>query len=156
VCNVVQSEDKRMIDNFRGNYAFLSNFFHSTINFEGIRYPTLEHAYQAQKASTVDERIEISKLHAPGEAKMQGKILRPNLKDWELRKDSIMLTLLRIKFSHPRLAELLLETGDEELIEGNTWHDVYWGVCDGVGKNVLGKMLMQVREEIKAELKGGN
>jgi predicted NAD-dependent protein-ADP-ribosyltransferase YbiA (DUF1768 family) len=60
-----------------------------------------------------------------------------------------MLSALRIKFKNPELRAMLLTTGDEELIEGNWWRDTYWGVCEGIGQNKLGKLLMQVREEIK-------
>ena len=56
---------------------------------------------------------------------------------------------LRIKFSNPKLRKALLDTGDEYLEEGNTWGDQYWGVCNGVGKNKLGKLLMKIRQEIK-------
>ena len=61
-----------------------------------------------------------------------------------------MLNVVRAKFDqHPDLAQKLLETGDEELVEGNTWGDRYWGVCGGKGKNMLGKILMRVREELR-------
>ena len=60
-----------------------------------------------------------------------------------------MLSGLRIKFKNPELRSLLLATGNEELVEGNWWRDTYWGVCEGVGQNKLGKLLMQVREEVK-------
>ena len=60
-----------------------------------------------------------------------------------------MLDILRIKFADPGLAKLLAETGEQELVEYNPWHDTYWGVCDGVGQNKLGKLLMKVRGELK-------
>ena len=59
-----------------------------------------------------------------------------------------MLTGLRYKFSNPDLKEKLLATGNEELVEGNWWGDQYWGICDGIGKNKLGKLLMKVRKEL--------
>lgn len=68
--------------------------------------------------------------------------------DWEQVKDDIMLELLRIKFNQEPLKVLLLSTKEAELIEGNTWGDVYWGVCNGIGQNKLGKLLMQVRSEL--------
>lgn len=70
--------------------------------------------------------------------------LRP---DWEQIKQAVMLNLQRQKYSYPELRTLLLATGNLELIEGNTWGDTYWGVCNGVGDNWLGKILMQVRAE---------
>lgn len=59
-----------------------------------------------------------------------------------------MLHLLRLKFEIPAIAEDLLDTGDQRLVEGNVWGDRYWGVCDGVGENWLGELLMQVRDEL--------
>ena len=61
-----------------------------------------------------------------------------------------MLALLRVKFKPgSSFAELLLATADEELVEVNEWGDCYWGVCRGVGENVLGKLLMRVRAELR-------
>lgn len=57
-----------------------------------------------------------------------------------------------MKFAIPELKEMLLATGDEELVEGNYWHDTIWGVCDGVGENHLGKMLMEIREDLRNEV----
>ena len=60
---------------------------------------------------------------------------------------------LKKKFTeHLDLQERLLATGDAILIEGNTWNDTYWGVCNGVGKNTLGQLLMKIREEIRKGL----
>lgn len=61
----------------------------------------------------------------------------------------VMRDLLQQKFSNGILREQLLATGDQELIEGNTWGDTFWGVCNGEGQNVLGKMLMNIREELR-------
>ena len=73
------------------------------------------------------------------------------LSDWEEIKDSIMYLGLRQKFHNPTLQKKLLATGEEELIEGNWWNDTYWGVCNGVGQNNLGKILMEVRDEIRRQ-----
>ena len=70
-------------------------------------------------------------------------------KDWEQVKDDIMYEVVRAKFiQHPILAQQLLDTRDAELIEGNNWGDTYWGVCNGYGKNMLGRILMRVRDEL--------
>lgn len=140
-----------MIKEFTGKYEFLSNFWHSPFEYEGITYPTNEHFFQAMKSQLPAERKIIAAAVTPGQAKRFGRqcVLRP---DWERVKDEVMLTGLRIKFSNPTLRTQLIMTGDEELVEGNWWGDTYWGVCNGVGKNRLGKLLMQVREEIKLEL----
>ena len=73
----------------------------------------------------------------------------PKRDNWSRIKNDVMLKLLRRKFvSGSHYATLLLDTGGAELIEGNTWGDTYWGVCDGVGENHLGKLLMLVRDEL--------
>ena len=59
---------------------------------------------------------------------------------------------LRQKFKYPELREQLLSTGDQELVEGNWWRDFYWGVCNGVGDNNLGKLLMKIRDDINTSL----
>jgi N-glycosidase YbiA len=139
-----------MIDRFDGEYAFLSNFWSSPITLDGITYPTVEHAFQAAKAINPPERQRIAALPTPGAAKRAGRkvAIRP---DWERVKVGIMEDLVRRKFADPELAGKLLATGEEDLVEGNTWNDRFWGVCRGSGRNELGKILMRVR----AELRGG-
>lgn len=146
-----------MIKEFSGKYEFLSNFWHSPFSYEGINYPTNEHFFQAMKTSTDAERRIIASASTPGIAKRLGRScnLRP---DWEQVKEDVMLTGLRIKFSNPTLRTQLIMTGDAELVEGTTWHDNEWGNCtcerckNIPGKNKLGKLLMQVRDEIREEL----
>ena len=139
-----------MINQFDKEWAFLSNFYPREIEFEGIIYPTNEHFFQAMKTLDINERKAIANASTPGLAKKMGRSvsLRP---DWEDIKDDVMLEGLYRKFADDELADWLLDTGDEELVEGNWWHDRYWGVCDGVGQNKLGKLLMKVRSEIKKE-----
>ena len=145
-----------MIDCFDGHWAFLSNFYWSEIEFEGITYPTNEHFFQAMKTLDVNERRAIANCRTPGQAKRMGRrvALRP---DWEDIKESVMLEGLCLKFTDEQLADWLLETGDEELVEGTTWHDNEWGNCSCPkcahieGKNKLGRLLMQVRDMIKEE-----
>lgn len=137
------------ISQFSGEFRFLSNFSPSMIVYEGVIYPTVEHAYQAAKSLNYDERRRIAGLSTPGKAKAAGQkvFLRP---DWEDVKIDIMRRLVWIKFQIPELGEMLLATGDKELIEGNWWHDGCYGVCNcerckGVGENWLGRILMEVR-----------
>lgn len=133
-----------MIDRFVGEYAFLSNFFEIPIYYSGILYQNSEAAFQAQKTLDPEERKKFSTLN-PSEAKKKGRhvTLRD---DWEQVKDDIMFDIVLSKFaSNPVLKNLLLDTNNEELIEGNTWNDTYWGVCNGKGQNHLGKILMKVR-----------
>ena len=141
-----------MINSFDGEYAFLSNFYFSPMVIDNVVYTTNEHFFQAMKSLNPKERQAIALAPTPGKAKrLGGKVsLR---KDWEDIKEEVMLIGLRHKFSNPDLRKKLLATGNEELIEGTTWHDNYWGICrceacGGRGKNRLGKLLMQVREEL--------
>lgn len=133
---------------FQGQYRFLSNFWPAPIRYGGILFPTTEHAYQACKSDNVNEATRVSLLKSPGDAKRVGRTLAVR-KDWEQVKEQIMLDVLRLKFTLPDLRRRLLATGDVQLVEGNTWGDRYWGVCNGTGANRLGKLLMQVRQECR-------
>lgn len=138
-----------MIGFFRGKHRFLSNFYPSEVSLDGILYPSIEHAYQAAKTIDITTRREIAALKTPGQAKRRGRrvILRSN---WEHIKEEIMYELVLQKFArHPVLRQLLLATGEQQLVEGNTWGDTYWGVCDGEGQNRLGKILERVRFELQ-------
>ena len=138
-----------MITSFDGKYDFLSNFYHSPISYNGIVYPTNEHFFQAMKTFNVDERIAIASAETPGKAKRIGRKITLR-SDWEDVKLYYMELGLRLKFQDSKLHEMLLATGDEELIEGNTWGDEFWGVCNGKGENHLGKLLMKIRGELKS------
>lgn len=133
-----------MIPEFQGEFRFLSNFWPCVIEFEGIKFPSVEHAYQAAKTLDIKERQRIAKLFTPGKAKRAGKELkiRP---DWEEIKIPIMRELLMKKFSHRELMFRLKKT-EGELIEGNEWGDIFWGICRGQGENHLGKLLMEIRD----------
>jgi ribA/ribD-fused uncharacterized protein len=138
------------INSFRGEYRFLSNFWPVAVHYEGWEFPTVEHAYQAAKTVVPEERGEIQQQTTPGRAKKLGSKVTIRL-DWDSVKVDIMLNLLRQKFADPLLKPRLLATGDAELVEGNTWGDTYWGVDlrYNIGENHLGKLLMQVREELR-------
>lgn len=127
---------------------FLSNFTPVNIRYEGIAYPSVEHAYQAAKTNDIEAKKHIAALATPGHAKRAGRDveLRP---DWDEVKYDVMLELQRLKYKDPELRSRLLETDTLYLEETNTWGDTYWGVCRGVGQNNLGKILMKVREEVQ-------
>jgi ribA/ribD-fused uncharacterized protein len=135
------------ITSFTGEYRFLSNFYYSPIEYEGIRYPTVEHAYQAAKSLDKEERQRIALLTSPGKAKQYGRTMKTR-GDWRKVNFSVMEDLLRLKFSDQKFRGLLSRTGDSELVEGNTWGDTFWGQCNGVGLNVLGRFLMKVRSSL--------
>lgn len=145
-----------MIIEFEEKYAFLSNFYPSPFTHDGIEYPTVEHFFQAAKTLDIQERKAIAAAKTPGLAKRMGRSvqLRP---DWEKVKAYYMELGLRLKFANKDLAEKLLATGDEELIEGNWWHDNIWGSCmcdkciNVPGRNMLGMLLMDLRKKLRYE-----
>ena len=150
---------------FKGRHEFLSNFYPSNvyilIGTKWVKCPTVEHAFQASKTWSQDKRRRIIEAGSPVEAKKLGRNLIA-LSYWEEVKKIVMLELLRQKFSKVAMAHKLIATGDVPLVEGNYWHDNYWGVCrcgrpaveglhaacDG-GENWLGKLLMRVRKDIR-------
>ena len=139
------------IDKFDGTeYGFLSNFYSSPIQYEGIIYPTVEHMFQALKAEDDGTRRKIANASTPGQAKRLGRSVALR-GDWEEVKVDVMRTALKLKFSNPTLKAKLLATGEAELIEGNTWNDRFWGVCGGTGKNMLGTLLMELRASLASE-----
>lgn len=136
------------IATFDGKYRFLSNFFICPVWFEGRLWPTSEHAYQAAKTLVPLEQQTIYEAKTPGVAKKLGKSVTLR-EDWKDVRVSIMHRILLAKFALPEMEELLLSTGNLKLIEGNTWNDTFWGVDirTRVGQNMLGRLLMQIREE---------
>lgn len=130
-----------MINAFTGKYRFLSNFY----VFPNGK--TLEHFYQASKTEDPKWQVKILNAETPGKAKRLGR-QAPLNPIWDNIKEIVMLELIRNKFSDPVLAELLVSTLPHELIEENTWNDIFWGVCNGVGENKLGIILTQVRDEV--------
>ena len=139
-----------IIKQFIGPYRFLSNFYKCVIDYEGLIYPSVEHAYQAVKTlDLITERIRIRDAETPGQAKRRGRTVKLR-QEWDDIKVDVMRTLLRLKFSHPNLRQKLLDTGYAYLQEGNYWHDTFWGVDlrTGQGQNMLGKLLMELRSEL--------
>lgn len=127
------------IERFAGDYAFPSNFHPAIVFFDGHMYPTVENAFQAAKCLHEEDRAQFAAL-TPGQAKRLGRKIemRP---DWNSARLDVM-----------RDAELQtkpLATGDTDIIEGNQWHDTFWGVCNGVGQNNLGKILMDTRRILR-------
>lgn len=136
------------IDKFAGSYEFLSNFFPANTEFEGVVYPTSEHAFQAAKTLDPNERERVRLASTPSSAKALGKKVTLR-KDWNFLRTAYMKQVLESKFQDPELRRRLLETGDAELIEGNTWGDTFWGVSRGSGQNRLGKILMELRSQYR-------
>lgn len=146
-----------MINEFRGEYFFLSNFYEAPVEFDGLHYRNTEAAFQAQKTIDPTERKRFTRLN-PSEAKRLGRHVKLRT-DWETVKYTMMYNIVTAKFTQNEdLRARLLAAGNEELIEGNDWGDKTWGMVNGEGQNLLGKILMDVREELrKTEYqKGGN
>lgn len=140
----------KIIDSFKNEYCFLSNFYGGPVTLGWHTFRTVEHGFQAFKMTTKEDFAAIVSMRTPGMAKRAAH-RRPMRKDWDQIKLDVMLALLRAKFSTPEFTRLLFSTGDAQLIEGNTWGDTYWGVCEGTGENHLGKLLMQVRTELSTK-----
>jgi ribA/ribD-fused uncharacterized protein len=162
-----------VIDQFKDEFAFLSNFFPSpleynekilkllNLNFKVEDFKTLEHAYQAAKTKNFKKFEEIRLAQTPGKSKRLGKQVQEkkvNLRlDWFKINVELMEELLRIKFSNSYFKDKLLQTGDAILKEGNYWHDNFFGDCfcerckKRPGKNILGKLLMKIRKELQGE-----
>lgn len=136
------------ITQFTGEYRWLSNFWFCPVVYDGVTYNSVEHAYQAAKTLDTKQRVHIQHLDRPGAAKKQGRMLTLRA-DWGQIKLDVMHNLLQQKFLQPALREKLLQTGDVQLIEGNSWGDTFWGVWRGGGENHLGRLLVQVRSELQ-------
>lgn len=140
-----------MICEFIRKHRFLSNFSPSIIRMHQKPYPTAEHLFQALKTNDLVQRENIRCSLSPGIAKQKGQrvTLRPG---WEKIKDGIMLLIIKAKFDQNcNLVQRLVDTYPNELVEGNYWHDNYWGdcLCDKCsmieGQNKLGNILVIVR-----------
>ena len=147
---------------FSQENAFLSNFFPSPLKVNGLVWPTVEHIYQAYKASEVAERELVRLCPLAKDAKKMGQTFKLPA-DWETKKMVVMQKILEKKFAHgSELAQKLLDTKHCYLIEGNYWHDNFWGDCicwkcnQIPGQNQLGILLMERRDEILSEVTKDN
>lgn len=148
-----------MIEQFQGVYRWLSNFYPVQIEFEGRVYPSVEHAYMSAKSSedlTIHKKVinwkDFCQNPDNGPGKVKRKARNITLVDgWENRKLEVMETCLRAKFSQEPFKTMLLQTGNEDMWEGNFWGDKFWGVSlmDYEGENHLGKLIMKIRSEMQ-------
>lgn len=144
---------ERVIAEFSGAWAFLSNFHQSPVVLDdGLSYPSAEHAFQAQKTGNISERMSILHCRTARDAKAAGRKVTL-IDDWDGVRKRVMLDVVMAKFwQRPELADALCGTGSAVLVEGNRWHDNYWGdchcgrpACERPGSNYLGRILMSVR-----------
>ena len=116
-----------MIDNFHGEHFFLSNFFESPFWYNGRQWKTVEHAFQAAKCLNGADYDKIHAAATPGEAKRVGRKVAL-IPMWNYKRVNVMRDCLRMKFlQNDELMQKLLDTGNEYLVEGNNWHDNFWG-----------------------------
>lgn len=144
-----------MIPHFKGEYNFLDNFYPSEIEYKGRKFATVEHAFQSEKSNdeSFKDKLSVSNSVNPSYSKYMGRSLEEIREDWDEVKFDVMKECLREKFKRDPFRTKLLETGDENIQEGN-WHDdKIWGVDlkqdPNYGENHLGRLLMEVREELK-------
>lgn len=135
----------------RSEYGSFSNFSRHGFELDGEHWMTTEHYFQAQKFPQTEHCEQIRQAKTPKDAATMGRERsRPLRQDWEQVKDDIMRKCVLRKFeTHADIREILLATGDEEIVE-NAPGDYYWGCGkDGSGKNMLGQILMEVREILR-------
>ena len=143
-----------VIDSFKGEWHFLSNFASCTVVLDDEVYPSVEHAFQAAKTFDPAERARIRTAGTPNGAKALGRKVTLR-SDWEEVKIDVMRGLLASKFSQGLARSVLFATGDRILVEGNYWCDNWWGNCtcvkhrDVPGRNQLGLLLMELREKLR-------
>ncbi|MBZ4395421.1 NADAR family protein [Myxococcus sp. AS-1-15] len=133
-------------------HGWCSNFAPYPIKLGGRTWPTSEHYFQARKFESPEDQESLRQARTPMLAARMGRDRKRKLRrDWESIKVSVMREAVRAKFTqHEDLARLLLDTGDARLVE-HTDQDGYWGDGgDGSGKNMLGRILMEIREELRA------
>lgn len=135
------------------DFGEFSNFAYYEIKIDGIRWQTVEHYFQSQKFLDKTYQKKIRTAETPMQAAILGRDRKQKLrKDWESVKVSVMREAIYAKFTqHPELKDLLISTNDSKLVE-HTSNDSYWGDGgNGKGKNMLGILLMEIRENIKNE-----
>ena len=151
-----QDKEQEIIKFYRANnkdYGFLSNLYKQSLVFENVVFPTAEHAYQYGKFR--DEEVKHWAMMAPKPHLLailaHGLFSWDIVKDWSKIKVDRMYEVLEVKFSEPELREKLLATDNAILIEDSKT-DSFWGIGkSGKGKNMLGKLLMKVRKELKKQ-----
>jgi N-glycosidase YbiA len=137
-------------------YGEFSNFSENEIIIDGKRWPTSEHYFQAMK---FEDKIYIEKIRKTKKPSIAAQMSRDRSvkikRGWDSMRVNVMTIAVRAKFftQHQHLRKLLLSTGDRKIIE-HTANDDYWGDGgDGSGKNMLGIVLMKIRDELLRELR---
>ena len=130
---------------FRNEYWFLSNFYPCKIEYKGKTYYSAEIMFQCCKCTNEKDREFIRSSFTSSEGKWRGRQVRIR-KDWNDVKVSAMYAVLDLKFSQNAYLLNKLRQITGEIVEDNTWGDTFWGKCNGMGQNQLGKLLMKIRD----------
>jgi ribA/ribD-fused uncharacterized protein len=144
----------KSIEGFFNEYRYLSNFHEKEFTYKGRTFPTSEHAYQAYKATNLQDFEWVRNSSTPREARKRGQKIKSK-SDFDEIKYDLMMDILIEKFKDEELKQKLLNTGDAYLEETNYWHDNFWGVCTCddcqhyTAQNNLGKILMEIRKNSK-------
>lgn len=133
---------------FRNEFFFLSNMYPCSIEIQGIHFTCAESAFQAMKCVNEKDVLALSKMSGAS-AKRYGRTVSLRA-DWNKQRVNAMRYVLNVKFKNPELKSKLLSTGNLELVEDNDWNDRFWGRCNGIGANQLGKLLMEIRDNLQS------
>lgn len=137
------------ITEFTGEYLFLSNFYLSKVEYDGLIFQNVEAAFQSSKITNKKMKKKFCQMN-PIKAKLTGEKLETTVENWEELKFDIMEKICYNKFtSNEVLKNRLLKTENKELINNNMRGDTIWGISNGIGENHLGRILMKIREELK-------
>lgn len=142
-----------MIEQFRGEYRWLSNFAPALITLDYVTYPSIEHAYMSAKCDTVQWKIFCSDVNnTPGAVKKASKSITL-VKDWDAKKVGVMTLCIKQKFRQEPYKSNLIATGSKHIQGGNYWNDKFWGFClkTEEGLNTLGKLIMDERKILLLE-----
>lgn len=141
-----------IIGRLDGRWQLLSNFHRHPVLLRGTRWPSAEHAFQAMKRQDPAYWHALLGHPVPADAKRLGRRVQVDRPDWESWRVPAMMEVLTAKFADPALRQGLLATGGALIVEGNAWHDQFWGDCQcgrpscaAPGRNVLGHLLMAAR-----------
>ena len=138
-----------VVNRFQRKYFFLGNYHPSPVIYDGLKYPSSEHAYQAAKFIDHETKKRIALMDHPSEAKRYAHHTPPTFPAWDEQKVNVMREIVHAKFiQNEDLRNRLLATGDAHLEEGNRHGDTFWGTVDGIGENMLGKILMEIRKQL--------
>jgi len=142
-----------MIKEFQKEYRWLSNFTPVEIELNGIKYPSVEHAYMSAKVDSDEWRAFCSNPNnKAGQVKKASYKFKKSelVQNFDEIKVDVMRECLIQKFNQEPFKSKLIATGDLHIQEGNLWNDKFWGFClkTNQGQNILGHLIMEIRKEL--------